>query len=220
MASFGGLFNPSVLPVVAPGSALEFPDGVSCKKTKDWISRLYAEPTGGRVAFLGEAHRPNRRRLHGDRPLSRRQDDDGDLLSGLEEINFSEGLQVDSTFANSENAPLRLPSARLGPKTRRTAFALPPVPGPSSSKQSGTLLTAFAFAKTRLPPPPASGFHVRMRTIFVPYFLLQRDGQEKRKIINTTTAGTADECDGDDVDVETREQRKAGNEGHAVVLAV
>ncbi|KAH9932553.1 uncharacterized protein B0H18DRAFT_1115799 [Fomitopsis serialis] len=165
----------------------------------------------------------------GDTTNNAEQDDDDDLLSGLEEINLLE----DPTFANSEDAPLRLPSTRLGPKTRRTAFALPPVPGSSSSsQQSRASLTASAAAKTRLPPPPASatfrksfrktmkvvsGFHVRMRTVFVPYFLLPRNGQKKRKVISTN--GTTDE-DEDEDDVETREQREAGNEEHTVVLSV
>ncbi|KAH9839023.1 TRAPP trafficking subunit Trs65-domain-containing protein [Rhodofomes roseus] len=165
----------------------------------------------------------------GDAPNNGEQNDDDDLLSGLEEINLLEGLQADPTFAASEDAPLKLPSTRLGPKTRRTAFALPPLSGSSSSsQQSRASLTASAAAKTKLPPPPASstfrksfrktmkvvsGFHVRMRTVFVPYFLLPRNGQKKRKAI-----GTTDEEDEDDV--ESREQREAGNEEHTVVLSV
>ena len=143
-------------------------------------------------------------------------------------------ISADPTFSLTEDAPLKLPSTRLGPKTRRTAFALAPAPGSSSQpQQSRASLTASAAAKTKLPPPPASatfrksfrktmkvvsGFHVRMRTVFVPYFLLPHKGQKKRK---STTNGiaTAEDSDDDD-DIESREQREAGNEEHTVVLSV
>lgn len=93
-------------------------------------------------------------------------------------------------------------------------------------------MTASAAAKTKLPPPPASatfrksfrktmkvvsGFHVRMRTVFVPYFLLPHKGQKKRKAV-TNGATSAD--DSEDDDIESREQREAGNEEHTVVLSV
>lgn len=58
-----------------------------------------------------------------------------------------------------------------------------------------------------------SGFHVRMRTVFVPYFLLPHKGQKKRKTNER-------DSDDDDDDLESREQRESGNEEHTVVLSV
>ena len=61
MTSFEELFNSSVLQVFAPGSALEFPESIfnDGDKTKDWLSRLYAESTDRKVAFFGEVHHSN-----------------------------------------------------------------------------------------------------------------------------------------------------------------
>ena len=56
MTSFEELFNSSVLQVFAPGSALGFPDNASRPAGKEWLSRLYAEPTDRKVAFFGELH--------------------------------------------------------------------------------------------------------------------------------------------------------------------
>ena len=58
MTSFEELFNSSVLQVFAPGSALGFPDGASHTAGKEWLARLYAEPTDRKVAFFGEVHHP------------------------------------------------------------------------------------------------------------------------------------------------------------------
>lgn len=67
------------------------------------------------------------------------------------------------------------------------------------------------------------GFRVRMRTVFVPYFLLSQTSQNGK----VHQPRQADESDGSDSEpdleddlLEEREQREAGNEEHTVVLSV
>ncbi|KAI0935207.1 hypothetical protein AcW1_008812 [Taiwanofungus camphoratus] len=166
-------------------------------------------------------------------------DDDDAVLAGLEEINLLEGLNTDPTFSSSQN-PLTLPSTRLGPKTRKQAFSLPPThpllsstplskpstPSPTASGKDSPLRTSASatlrksFRKTM---QVVSGFRVRMRTVFVPYFLLPQDTPRMHGASNVDPEEDGDEGDNDDDDESTlraREQREAGNEEHTVVLCV
>ncbi|OSX65862.1 hypothetical protein POSPLADRAFT_1131738 [Postia placenta MAD-698-R-SB12] len=160
--------------------------------------------------------------------------DSDDSLSGFVEVNLLEGLNADPTFASSSDPPLNLPSTRLGPTTRRTAFSLPSLTTSSGSVQlpkakTPALLSATNNKNARLPLAPASatfrksyrktmkivsGFHVRMRTVFVPYFLLPQNNRKKPQ--------NGDELDteNDEDEIRAREQREAGNEEHTVVLSV
>ncbi|KAH9892416.1 TRAPP trafficking subunit Trs65-domain-containing protein [Cubamyces lactineus] len=135
------------------------------------------------------------------------ESDDDEVLSGLQEVNLLEGLSAGPTFADP-NTSLNLPSSRLGTNTRMHEFSLGPPPSASSSTPvpyatgvasppvSGTLPRAATLRKSfRKTLKTLSGFRVRMRTVFVPYFLLPQE-----------TNG--------------QEQREAGNEEHTVVLSV
>ncbi|KAH9949090.1 TRAPP trafficking subunit Trs65-domain-containing protein [Amylocystis lapponica] len=169
--------------------------------------------------------------------------DKGDVhLSGLEEINLLSGLAAGPTF-QSPSHPLNLPSTRLGSATRQSTFSLPssnttmtsaalvdqrphstvlssaPSPTLLSPGSRGSLARAPASATMRKSfrktMDTASGFRVRMRTVFVPYFLLP----EARKRVDTRDPGRVDDSEDLD-DTLVREQREAGNEEHTVVLSV
>ena len=69
------------------------------------------------------------------------------------------------------------------------------------------------------------GFRVRMRTVFVSYFLLPQDSQngktqKPRKAFASGSDTDDSDSDVDDDILEEREQREAGNEEHTVVLSV
>ncbi|KAI0820229.1 TRAPP trafficking subunit Trs65-domain-containing protein [Trametes gibbosa] len=169
--------------------------------------------------------------------------DDDELLSGLQEVNLLEGLSAGPTFADPKEA-LSLPSSRLGMNTRMHEFSLgppssasasTPIPyatGIASPPASGTLPRAATLRKSfRKTLKTLSGFRVRMRTVFVPYFLLPQgtDGARTRKSRHTKTAFGNDHSDSDsdatdsDLDddiLQEQEQREAGNEEHTVVLSV
>ncbi|KAI0646028.1 TRAPP trafficking subunit Trs65-domain-containing protein [Trametes meyenii] len=162
-----------------------------------------------------------------------------DILSGLQEVNLLEGLSAGPTFTDAQN-PLSLPSSRLGVNTRMHEFslgapssaaAITPVPyatGPSSPPPTGNLPRAATLRKSfRKTLKTLSGFRVRMRTVFVPYFLLPQsssNGVRPRKARRTanTDATSSDSSDSelDDDILQEQEQREAGNEEHTVVLSV
>ncbi|KAH9938827.1 TRAPP trafficking subunit Trs65-domain-containing protein [Epithele typhae] len=166
--------------------------------------------------------------------------EDEDLIYGLQEVNLLEGLTTAPTFAEARKR-LSMPTTRLGTSTRAHAFSLPPLPNaPSadtpvpyssttaessmgSSLPRGTTLRK-SFRKTL---KMHQGFRVRMRTVFVPYFLLPQDpqnGKTSKPRATPRPSGDSDKSDSDsDIDddiLEEREQREAGNEEHTVVLSV
>ncbi|KAL7284913.1 hypothetical protein ACG7TL_000001 [Trametes sanguinea] len=166
--------------------------------------------------------------------------DDDEVLAGLEEVNLLEGLSAGPTFADSK--PLSLPSSRLGVDTRMHEFALGPLPSASTSTPvpyatgmasppvSGTLPRAATLRKSfRKTLKTLSGFRVRMRTVFVPYFLLPQNanGARTRKAPRVQRPQESNDSGSDDSDsdvdddiLQEQEQREAGNEEHTVVLSV
>ncbi|KAI0693606.1 TRAPP trafficking subunit Trs65-domain-containing protein [Cerioporus squamosus] len=163
------------------------------------------------------------------------ESDDDELLSGLQEVNLLEGLANGPTF-NDSSKRLSLPSTRLGSNTRMHEFALGPPPSAATTE------TPIAYSSGITSPPPTGnlpraatlrksfrktmkthmGFRVRMRTVFVPYFLLPQ-GSHNGKILRPrqTDPGASDsDSDLDEDILEEREQREAGNEEHTVVLSV
>ncbi|KIM34154.1 hypothetical protein M408DRAFT_5489 [Serendipita vermifera MAFF 305830] len=113
-----------------------------------------------------------------------------DLFGDLEEVNLLDGLSSGTTFSNPEGLEsLRLPSTRLASFVRRQAYWLPPLKtnsmaalpsSPISARTSRPILRK-AFRKTL---NTCNGFHVRMRTIFVPYVLIpgaEDDDEERRE---------------------------------------
>ncbi|RDX43196.1 hypothetical protein OH76DRAFT_1447364 [Lentinus brumalis] len=161
--------------------------------------------------------------------------DDDELLSGLQEVNLLEGIAHGPTF-NDSSKRLSLPSTRLGMNTRMHEFALGPPPSAATTE------TPIAYSSGITSPPPTGslpraatlrksfrktlkthmGFRVRMRTVFVPYFLLpQKLHNGKVSKPRQTDPGASDsDSDLDDDILEEREQREAGNEEHTVVLSV
>ncbi|KAI0309582.1 TRAPP trafficking subunit Trs65-domain-containing protein [Amylostereum chailletii] len=103
----------------------------------------------------------------------RKEDNDDEIygrIAGLEEVNLLEGLAGD-------DAPLNLPSTRLGQETRQAEFSLRPArpPTPTSKESAFTPSTrtpAILRKSFRKTLPTVSGFRVRMRTVFVPHVLL------------------------------------------------
>jgi len=104
-----------------------------------------------------------------------------------------------------------LPSIRLGTVSRQKLFSLPPVLVDTPIQPSPSPMTAIRKAHPTLRKSfrktlqTASGFRVRMRTVFVPYVLLPE------------TEGT---IDGLDEEEKERERREAGSEERTVVLCV
>ncbi|KLO07583.1 hypothetical protein SCHPADRAFT_881506 [Schizopora paradoxa] len=95
----------------------------------------------------------------------------------LEEINLLEGLISDPLKANANS--LYLPSTRL-PSAVRQAYSLPPLtpstPIPSASTPSKALpVLRKSFRKT---VSTISGFHVRMRTVFIPHIYIPGDSED------------------------------------------
>ncbi|KAG6907317.1 hypothetical protein DXG01_009436 [Tephrocybe rancida] len=146
-------------------------------------------------------------------------EEEEDTYDRLEEVNLLEGLLAASeamvkaakagpTF--TDNKAINLPSTRLGTVSRQKLFALPPVALPTIAAPSPSPMTAVRTAHPTLRKSfrktmqTASGFRVRMRTVFVPYVLLpdQEGGSD------------LDEAQGE------RERREAGNEERTVVLCV
>lgn len=175
--------------------------------------------------------------------------DGSEDLTGLEEVNLFEGLTIGlsytctavkirpdgapgTTFSSDDpDSSLVLPSTRLGASVRRTAFSLPSStstassPLPSSTLTPSTSRTSYptlrkSFRKTL---QTVSGFRVRMRTVFVPYFMLPQPGTRKPRKDKAGAKGASDSSDEDDMDPESiheRELREAGAEEHTVILCV
>ncbi|PCH35941.1 hypothetical protein WOLCODRAFT_126429 [Wolfiporia cocos MD-104 SS10] len=158
--------------------------------------------------------------------------EDDDTLAGFVEVNLLEGLQADPTFSSPSDPPLSLPSTRLGLTTRRTAFSLPPSsaqvvsakPYPSTATTGKAIKPSAAsatFRKSyRKTMKIVSGFHVRMRTVFVPYFLLPEARKKHANKKKPDTAHPDSDLDDSEDALQEREQREAGNEEHTVVLSV
>ncbi|TCD67303.1 hypothetical protein EIP91_000273 [Steccherinum ochraceum] len=165
-------------------------------------------------------------------------------VTGLEEVNLLDGLAIGSTYGAS-SSPLNLPSTRLGPSTRKEVFALQDLTAepttPVSTSSTSTVATVGrshmgshatlrkSFRKTLR---TVSGFQVRMRTVFVPYFMLPNVVSKDRKARNgarrkslRSPNGYAQYSDSSDSDsdaefVHERELRQAGNEENTVILCV
>ena len=127
------------------------------------------------------------------------------------------------------NKRLSLPSTRLGSSTRMHAFSLGPAPSAGSSD------TPVPYSGGVMSPPPGGnlpraatlrksfrktlkthlGFRVRMRSVFVPYFLLPQNSQNG-KVRSPKEANGDDASDsGSDIDddiLEEQEQREARQE--------
>ncbi|KAM5530360.1 hypothetical protein V8D89_015979 [Ganoderma adspersum] len=174
-----------------------------------------------------------------DRHLS--HSDDDDIVSGLQEVNLLEGLATGPTFTDPQKR-LSLPTTRLGTTMRQHAFSLPPAPNSSTAE------TPTPYSGSVMSPPPGGslsslpkaatlrrsfrktlkthiGFRVRMRTVFVPYFLLPQDvsngkAQRSRRLHGANSDASDSDSDLEDDILEEREQREAGNEEHTVVLSV
>ncbi|KDQ27298.1 hypothetical protein PLEOSDRAFT_1064653, partial [Pleurotus ostreatus PC15] len=141
---------------------------------------------------------------------------DGNELNGLDEANILEGLACGPTYYTlSEDAnALTLPTTRLGIVTRRKLFSLAPTSLPSPVAPSPSPLTALRTTHPTLRKSfrrtlgTASGFRVRMRTVFVPAVMLDEEGDE---------GGESDDTDAD----EQRAARDApSNEERTVILSV
>ncbi|KAF9531099.1 TRAPP trafficking subunit Trs65-domain-containing protein [Crepidotus variabilis] len=139
------------------------------------------------------------------------KDDEASLLDGLEEVNLLEGLLAGPTFAKLGSDEINLPSVRLGTVSRQKLFSLAPVLANTPIQPSPSPMTAVRKSHPTLRKSyrktlqTASGFRVRMRTVFVPYVLLPE------------TEGTDE-----DLDDEEKEQarREAGSAEKTVVLCV
>ncbi|KAF8152924.1 TRAPP trafficking subunit Trs65-domain-containing protein [Crassisporium funariophilum] len=148
----------------------------------------------------------------GDLSANETKDDEDILfLDGLEEVNLLEGLLAGTTFGGLESSELNLPSHRLGTVSRQKLFSLPPILADTPVQASPSPMTAVRKAHPTLRKSyrktlqAASGFRVRMRTVFVPYVLLPE------------TEGTVDDLDEEEKE---RERREAGSEERTVVLCV
>ncbi|KAI0088084.1 TRAPP trafficking subunit Trs65-domain-containing protein [Irpex rosettiformis] len=160
-------------------------------------------------------------------PVSPISKDDQDELGSLEDINLLEGLTIDPSFSSSES-PLSLPSSRLGPSTRQRAFGLftdpkaaitPQTVTPSTSRQSGLSHATLrkSFRKTLR---TVSGFQIRMRTVFVPYFMLPQTAKmsEPRPSVPVGLDESDEELDPESL--RERELIEHGADEHTVVLCV
>ena len=114
-------------------------------------------------------------------------------------------------FGNLGSSQLNLPTIRLGTVSRQKLFSLPPAllvtpkaasPSPMTAVRKAHPTLRKSFRKTLL---VASGFRVRMRTVFVPFVLLPE------------TEGTIADLDEEEKE---RERREAGREEKTVVLCV
>ncbi|KIM69690.1 hypothetical protein SCLCIDRAFT_720501 [Scleroderma citrinum Foug A] len=124
-------------------------------------------------------------------------------------------LIITGSSLSSDSEPLYLPSTRLGNVTRRQLFSLPSTlsspestSADSSSKRGPYHILRKSFRKTL---QMASGFRIRMRTVFVPHVLLPRDCSASE------TKGNQD----DENDFNSgNEEREAGNSERTVVLCI
>jgi hypothetical protein len=120
-----------------------------------------------------------------------------------------------------------LPSSRLSESTRKQAFGIVDVDVGVSSPHAATPTPQRTTHPTlrrsfRKTVRTVSGFRVRMRTVFVPYFMLPLPGTKTTKKSRKTLPAKTDDSDSDSdpLDMQKRELREAGNEEHTVVLCV
>ena len=123
---------------------------------------------------------------------------------------FSSSL-LGPEFSKLGSSQFNLPTNRLGTVSRQKLFSLPPAllvtpkaasPSPMTAVRKAHPTLRKSFRKTLL---VASGFRVRMRTVFVPFVLLPE------------TEGTIADLDEGEKE---RERREAGREEKTVVLCV
>ena len=114
-------------------------------------------------------------------------------------------------FSKLDSSQFNLPTIRLGTVSRQKLFSLPPAllvtpkaasPSPMTAVRKAHPTLRKSFRKTLL---VASGFRVRMRTVFVPFVLLPE------------TEGTIADLDEEEKE---RERREASREEKTVVLCV
>ncbi|KAI0338227.1 hypothetical protein BDW22DRAFT_801140 [Trametopsis cervina] len=184
------------------------------------------EPLKALIQAAGEPSTP----IDPSTPINQNPDDDDAVdIAGLEEVNLLEGLTLNATFGDSDT-PLNVPSTRLGTTTRHQVYVLPPkesLPSstpqaltPSTSRQSGVTHATLrkSFRKTLR---TVSGFRVRMRTVFVPYFMLPQATKKalKRRVPIRDDSDESDEETDPEI-LRERELLEAGTEEHTVVLCV
>ncbi|KAI6134633.1 TRAPP trafficking subunit Trs65-domain-containing protein [Pisolithus thermaeus] len=131
-------------------------------------------------------------------------------LSGLREVNLLDRLATGSSHS-SESAPLYLPSTRLGDVTRRQLLFLPPVSSLERTSQGTSAARSFHHVlrkSFRVVLEMASGFRVRMRTVFAPHVLLPKDRSNLKEI----------GCQHSDQN--GNEDWEAGNSERSVVLCI
>ncbi|KAG9220261.1 hypothetical protein CCMSSC00406_0006326 [Pleurotus cornucopiae] len=164
---------------------------------------------------------------------------DENELNGLDEANILEGLACGPTYYTlSEDAnALTLPTTRLGIVTRRKLFSLAPTSLPSPVAPSPSPLTALRTTHPTLRKSfrrtlgTASGFRVRMRTVFVPAVMLDEDGDEggesddtdadeQHAARDTPSGDDSDDSDEDEKAAEQKDLRESGNEERTVILSV
>ena len=137
-------------------------------------------------------------------------DSDPCLLDGLGEVNLLEGLHAAPNFGRPTSG-VDFPSIRLGTVSRQNLFLLPPMIENSPIQPSPSPLTVVRKAHPTLRKSyrktlqTASGFRVRMRTVFVPYVLLPE------------TEGTVEDLEETEKE---RARREAGSAEKTVVLCV
>lgn len=188
-------FNDPLLCLTISATLREKPLPIS---TKHPLSKFFAS-TGGR--FPSPPESPN-----GE--VSSQEE--SDVLDGLEEVNLLEGLLAGPTFSKL-GSDINLPSIRLGTVSRQKLFLLPPIIADSPIQPSPSPMTAVRKAHPTLRKSyrktlkTASGFRVRMRTVFVPYVLLPE------------TEGTTEELDEEE---KLQARREAGSTEKTVVLCV
>ncbi|KAI6157886.1 TRAPP trafficking subunit Trs65-domain-containing protein [Pisolithus tinctorius] len=142
-------------------------------------------------------HRPS---IESDDPL-----DIDYELNTLKEVNLLDGLATGSSHS-SKSELLDLPSTRLGDVTRRQLFCLPPVFSLERTSQGINTVRGphHVLRKSfRVVLEMASGFRVRMRTVFAPHILLPTDQSTLENVVKN----------GD-------EEWEAGNSERTIVLCI
>ncbi|CAE6496705.1 unnamed protein product [Rhizoctonia solani] len=121
---------------------------------------------------------------------SKDQEDDDDVMYGLEEVNLLEGLTEGITFTPEDPGDkLSLSTSRMGTGIRRQAFSLAPTPSrkEATSPASVGTTTATPLSNRPLPTlrkafrktlPTASGIQVRLLPAFVPHAFTDDDFAE------------------------------------------
>ncbi|KAI6040229.1 TRAPP trafficking subunit Trs65-domain-containing protein [Pisolithus marmoratus] len=144
-------------------------------------------------------------------------DDPDDIAcesSGLQEVNLLDGLVTGSSHS-SELEPLYLPSTRLGDVTRRQLLSLPPLSSleRTSHGSNTTRGTHHVLRKSfRVVLEMASGFRVRMRTVFAPHILLPKDRSDLEEC--------GYQCSDQNAFENRNEEWEVGNSERTVVLCI